>query len=170
MKTNHIKKYAYSHHQDILGVITCEINNTYSILQDISVPTELFSPKVQMVYQCLSTYKSKTEEIATSIDLNLQRIKQMEQHPAFQEIAQLEIDIKHNTSPLLSNSLNRELRHLKSIHAHKISARITIQQNIILKRSTLVQNWRSVLADEIMILEESKNLLIDKIMNVAHQS
>ncbi len=170
MRSDHLQKYAYSHHQDILGVITGEIKNTNAILQDISVPSELFSPKVNLAYKRLASYQNETEEIVLSIDLHLQRINELEQNPALQKISQLETEIKNNKSPLLLNSLNRELLHLRSIHANKLSALIALQQSVILKRSTLVQNWKSALSDEVMILEESKRILIDKIINMAHDS
>jgi hypothetical protein len=167
MNPEKIRDLTFRHHREILVEIVAEVNTIDSLLREISIPVEQFRPEIQYVFRRINAYKTEMEGLSVSIDLLDSKIQKLDRSPDIQRILQLEADLKKSATAQYINQLSRELRHLKSIHAQKISSRVSIQRALLQERLRMIRAWKSVLSDEIQILEESKKLLIDKIVALA---
>lgn len=166
MDPTRIREYAFNHHREILVEIAAEINTVDALLRDLSISLDSFRPQIQFAFRRMNACKKETESIVASIDHMERKIQDFDQNPAIQQILQLEV--KKSENPQFTNQLIREIRHLKSIHAQKISSRVSVQRQLLQERLRLVRIWKSVLSDEIQILEETRKLLIEKITALAH--
>ncbi len=167
MNVERFSDLANSHHRDILVEIVGEIHTVDSLLKEVSLDIENFRPEIQYAFRRMIASRQETESITNAIDHQERKILELDQNPAIQKILELEQELKKSATPQYVYQISREIRHLKSIHAQKISARVSIQRQLLQDRLRLVRTWKSVLSDEIQILDESKKVLIDKIISLA---
>ncbi|MGC9328496.1 MAG: hypothetical protein ACP5I1_12745 [Candidatus Hinthialibacter sp.] len=168
--SHHIEMLAKGLGGDMLSEIRQEINFVDSSLRDLSLSPSQLRPDAQFAIKRMKGYIPETEKVSTCLFAYERKIAEIKRQKSIQEIYDIEKKLQHCDSLSESGRLNRQLTHLKSIHARKLSDLNSNQQKMLHERLKLINIWKSILNYEIHILEDCKSIIIKKIVETANAS
>jgi len=168
------KKYIEMMHDvtsiDMLSEIKNEISNVDQFLEDLSVSPKSLKPESQFALKRMKMFLNDAEKIHITLDTYKQRVRNIERISGIIQVNQLEEQISQCNNPIEMGRLTREMRHLKSSNSRKLSELVSNKQQLLQEQLRMTFIWKSILNYEIHILEESKNILIQKIITSANSS
>ncbi len=100
----------------------------------------------------------------------MKRIQLIESKSTIRRYMQLSKDVEKVTSPREYGSLNRELQHLKAQNSKDLSDLTSMRQQAFVHRIKMIECWKAILASEIKVLKEIKDVLSQKVMSKAKES
>lgn len=110
------------------------------------------------------------EKIALPIDSLNRRLKSITETPDIKHYYSLQEKLQQNPSSRERGLLQQEMQRIKSVHSTSISKINSLQQQILVSRLNLIQCWKSLVSEEIGILDELKTEIVKYILKQAEES
>ncbi len=170
MDNQHIQMITYGTSDEMLSQLKKEVAYVDQFLEDLSVSPNSLKPESQFALKRMKMFLNDAEKISLTMGTFQQRVKNIERISGIIQINQLEEKINICDNALEMGRLTREMRNLKSVHSRKLSELVSNKQQLLQEQLRLIYIWKSILNYEIHILEESKNMIIQKIVTSANSS
>jgi len=160
---------AYGDCQEILQAIVEEGDSITRLLEEFGIGYESLSPKCQRLVTRIQSFMKECENVSIRFTQVSKRIKEAEQKPGVREIIRKEQQLEECGRTQEEMRLKREIQHLKSLHASKLSALTQQKQALLRERLELIKLWQNILLLEINVLEESRCLVEKKILDTVNE-
>ncbi len=171
MDTNkHVEMLAYGLGNEMLTEITNEVESLETTLNNFAIDAQSLRPESQFALKRMKGFIQEAERISASLFTIERRVGDIKRSSGIRDILDIEEKIKLCDSVHESGRLKRQILHLKSIHAKKLSDLVSNEQQVLQERLRLINIWKSILNYEIHILEECKTMIIKKIVVSANSS
>lgn len=168
--SRHVEMLAKGLGSDMLSEIRQEIESIDSSLREMSILPSQLRPESQYAIKRMKGYIPESEKISSCLYTFERKIGEIKRQKSIQDINAIEEKLPTCDSLSESGRLKRQLSHLKSIHARKLSDLISNQQQLLYERLKLINIWKSILNYEIHILEDCKTIIVKQIVVKANGS
>ena len=166
----HVEMLASGLGGEMLDEITDEVHSIETTLKSLSISVESLRPESQFAMKRMKGYIQEAERISSTLFNYERKVGDIKRSAGVKDVVEIEEKLKTNNSPSEINRLKRQLTHLKSLHARKLSELVSNEQQILQQRLRLINIWKSILNYEIHILEECKSKIVQQIVTCANSS
>ncbi len=155
---------------EMLAEITREVESIESTLDELGVSPSSLRPESQFALKRLRGFIQESERIAASLFSYERKVGDIRRSAGVKDIMQMEEQLPRCGSAQETGRIKRQILHLKSIHARKLSELVSNEQQLLQERLRLINIWKSILNYEIHILEECKAFIVKNIVTAANSS
>ncbi|MBI1387089.1 MAG: hypothetical protein GC154_01400 [bacterium] len=166
----HLLNLANGNGDAIIQNMNHELEDVVSLMKRFSITVETLPPEKKMLWMDAQNTVRASEKHAITLDTHLKRIRILEGKKGVVEILKLEDEKKTANSPAAFGRINRQLTHLKDVHAREMSELISNRHQALLIRIQLVDRWKSLLASEIQLLEACRLHVVNFALSAAEDS
>lgn len=156
--------------QQILPEMRRKVDEVDSLIDSISGIRDKLPPNVQFSLKQLNIFIKNAEQITTPIDAQIRQVRQIESKPGIKRYNTLQTNMKKAKNPRELGLFNREISQLKMSHSTEISKIVSLQQQILVQRLSLIECWKSMVVTEIGILDEVKTIIEKNVIEQAKES
>lgn len=156
--------------QRIAEEIKSEVETVNSMMKQFSITLELLKPPVRFQWLQAQGFVGESAKLSDQLDRFLDKVKSLETKRGVRDYILLESQRGDASDPREYGQINRRMKTLKDMHARDLSDMVSNRHQAMLTRIKIVNRWKTILAYEVPILENCRNLILANAEQAAERS